>query len=233
MSATRQKKKCSFLARYSLAPCKKQKKAHTRVYTPRLSFSTFRLLSEKKKRKSKPALVHRTISNYQFQTSLDVWNQDHFSIWNFQGRQRLTCDFFQNSHLSSFYFSHLCEWEASVASNTRYLYTYLLQKTVLHIKILHTITKYGRRRREDNLHLIFCNLRTNFVPKSSFPRSGGEAKRESLDDMARSWNALHNALFPLCFGSRRIATKTEPVWFYRMHTNGFSPEKVNARRAAS
>ena len=85
------KKKCSFLARYSLAPCKKQKKAHTRVYTPRLSFSTFRLLSEKKKRKSKPALVHRTISNYQFQTSRDVWNQDHFSIWNFQGRQRLTC----------------------------------------------------------------------------------------------------------------------------------------------
>ena len=43
--------------------------------------------------------------------------------------------------------------------------------------------------------------------------------------MARSRNALHNALFPLCFGSRRIATKTEPVWFYRMHTNGFSPEK--------
>ena len=45
---------------------------------------------------------------------------------------------------------------------------------------------------------------------------------------------MHSSLSVLlCCLPRRIATKTKPVWFYRMHTNGFSPEKVNARRAAS
>ena len=45
---------------------------------------------------------------------------------------------------------------------------------------------------------------------------------------------MHSSLSVLlCCLPRRIATKTKPVWFYRMHTNGFSAEKVNARRAAS